>query len=104
MRRFFIVLFILSLIATAATLYWRTYLPEEIAVASAPAPKKSESPDAGDRSIQQGGPEARSYIQEAAKEPSERQDYAVTISIISSIISAVAAMLQTWLTARAYRR
>ncbi|NJM35870.1 MAG: hypothetical protein HC850_15585 [Rhodomicrobium sp.] len=105
MRRFFTVLFVLSLIATAATLYWRTYLPEETVVSAAP-PSASN-----DRSLRPGGEGAgggsgdvTSFSREEVRQPSERQDYAVTISILSSIISAVAAIFQTWLTARAYRR
>jgi hypothetical protein len=98
MRRFFIVLFVLSLMATAAAVYWQTYLPEASVLVS--ADRNRSAPGAGG---DQGAPAARS-VREFAKQPSDRQNMAVTISILSSIISAVAAVAQTWLTARAYRR
>ncbi len=101
MRRFFITVFALSLIATAGAWYWRTYLPEKTVTETASKSNRnfqtySEKPGAAD-------PQAQSF-QDIAKAPSERQNLAVTISIVSSIISALAAVLQTWLTARAYRR
>ena len=98
MRRFFIVLFVLSLLATAAAVYWQTYLPEASVLVS--ADRTLRAPGAGG---DQEAPAARS-AREFAKQPSDRQNMAVTISILSSIISAVAAVAQTWLTARAYRR
>lgn len=89
MRRLVIILFILSLSATVATIYWRTYLPEGPAAVSDPQNRTrslnrdtSRAPSAGSRQM-----------------ASDRQDLAVTISIISSIVSAIAALLQTWLTA-----
>jgi hypothetical protein len=98
MRRFFIVFFVLSLLATAAAVYWQTYLPEASVPVS--ADRNLGAPGAGG---DQGAPTARS-VREFAKQPSDRQNTAVMISILSSIISAVAAVAQTWLTARAYRR
>ena len=99
MRRFFIALFVVSLCATAATLYWRTYYPEHVGrvAESRPAPRSTD---------QGGGPTARSLRSERGDDnaPSQRQDLSVTISILSSVISALAAVLQTWLTARAFRR
>jgi len=97
MRRFFILLFILSLGATAATFAWRTFLPEGAPMVarteSAPATRGADrSPDASPR---------RAYAPGGEKAASERQDWAVTISILSSVISALAAVVQTWLTARA---
>ena len=96
MRRFFIAVFILSLIASAAALYWRTFLPEatvavEDAAPAAPSGEATRSLST-ERSLR------------AFKAPSDRQDLALTISILSSIISAIAALAQTWITARAYRR
>jgi hypothetical protein len=98
MRRFFIVLFVLSLVATAAALYWRTYLPETAVPAT--AQERSLRPGAGEDSATGGTRSLRQYV----SKPSNRQDLAVTISILSSIISAIAAVAQTWLTARAVRR
>jgi hypothetical protein len=96
MRRFFMMLFVLSLFATAGTLYWRTYLPEVAAPQSAPATRGYS----GDR-----GPNGQTgSLREASRHPSDRQDMAVTISILSSVISAIAAVVQTLLTARAIRR
>ncbi len=100
MRRFFISLFVLSLIATAGTIYWRTYLPEKTVSAAAP---QAESRGFRERNLDTS-PSGGSSSQEVTKAPSARQDFAVTISIVSSIISAVAAVFQTWLTARAFRR
>ena len=96
MRRFFITLFVLSLLATAGTYYWRTYLPEVAAPQSAPQTRGysgDEAPSPGPRSRSAEG-----------RQPSDRQDMAVTISILSSVISAIAAVLQTLLTARAIRK
>ncbi len=95
MRRFFIVLFILSLCAVAASLYWRNAMPE------APAPVAMQG---GARSIQPnsaGRPSAEAQPYRAERSASGRQDLAVTISIVSSVVSALAALVQTWLTARA---
>jgi hypothetical protein len=97
MRRFFIVLFVLSLVATAAALYWRTYLPETAVPA---AQERSLRPGAGEDNATGGTRSLREYV----SKPSNRQDLAVTISLLSSIISAIAAVAQTWLTARAVRR
>lgn len=101
MRRFFVVLFVISLLATGAAVYWATYLPE----ASVPAAqdRSLSAPSAGGGGAESGAPAARS-IREFIKQPSDRQNMAVTISILSSVISALAAIVQTWLTARAYRR
>jgi hypothetical protein len=101
MRRFFMSLLILSLFATVGTLYWRTYLPETPVPASGGATR--------------GGPDSPAPQSPAPAQdgrpgggvsfaPSDRQDMAVTISIVSSIVSAIAAVLQTLLTARAIRR
>ena len=100
MRRFFVLLFVISLLATGATVYWKSYLPE----ADVPATQTRDlsTPQGGgsaDRGAP-GSPSARGMV----KQPSDRQNMAVMISILSSIISALAAIVQTWLTARAYRR
>ena len=102
MRRLFVLLFILSLGATVATIYWRTYMPEGSASAArserAPA-TRSVGPQGGNRdSASRRAPSAAPAGESAA---SGRQDLAVTISIVSSIVSALAALVQTWLTARA---
>jgi hypothetical protein len=100
MRRFFIALFILSLFATAAALYWRTYYPEHAA-----APAATERSTERNLSRDGNGTSTSSRsLRDAVRSPSGRQDLAVTISILSSVISALAAVLQTWLTARAFRR
>jgi hypothetical protein len=93
MRRLFILLFILSLGATVTTLYWRTYMPEGPATVSAPQQRP--------RSLGQDSSRLPSRAPGSGQIASDRQDLAVTISIVSSIISAIAALLQTWLTARA---
>jgi hypothetical protein len=95
MRRFFIAVFVLSLIASAAALYWRTYLPETTVVEDA-------APAAPSGEARRGFSTERSLRE--FKAPSSRQDLALTISILSSIISAIAALAQTWITARAFRR
>ncbi len=105
MRRFFIGVFILSLLATAGAYYWRVYLPEKtVAVA---VPQQSPGARAYRRTAPDSSPEAFSPQSapqvQTFKEPSERQDLAVTISLVSSVISALAALFQTWLTARSVR-
>ena len=99
MRRFFIVLFVISLLATGAAVYWQSYLPE----ASVPVAQSRDLTAPGSGGAERGAPGAPS-ARGFSKQPSDRQNMAVTISILSSIISAVAAIAQTWLTARAYRR
>ena len=99
MRRFFIVLFVISLLATGAAVYWQSYLPE----ASVPAAQDRNLTTPGSGGAERGAPGAPS-ARGFSKQPSDRQNMAVMISILSSIISAVAAIAQTWLTARAYRR
>ena len=101
MRRFFITLFVLSLIATAGAWYWRTYLPEKTVAETSSKFNRNFQPNSEGQ--ESGSPQAQSF-RDIAKAPSERQDLAVTISIVSSIISALAAVLQTWLAARSFRR
>jgi hypothetical protein len=93
MRRLFIILLILSLGATVTTIYWRTYMPEGPAAASAPQQRT--------RSLGQDSSRPPSSAPGSAQVASDRQDLAVTISIVSSIVSAIAALLQTWFAARA---
>jgi hypothetical protein len=96
MRRFFIILFVLSLGATAAAFYWRTFMPEAMTVSrERPAATRSATPSDGSR------PPAYAPGAGVRRVASDRQDWAVTISILSSVISALAALVQTWLTARA---
>lgn len=110
MRRFFTVLFLVSLVATGAAYYWRTFQPEGTLVAAQePAPMAEDSADGADKRSfsprSSGGPEAlsRESSRFTMKEPSERQDMAMMISLVSSVISAIAAIFQTWLTARSVR-
>lgn len=91
MRRFFIGLFIVSLLAAGGAYYWRTYHPESVA---ARAPSMETGP-----SMRTLGREKSSLT--AEKAPSERQDWAMMISVASSIISALGAVMQVWLTHRA---
>jgi hypothetical protein len=94
MRRFFVVLFILSLCATGASLYWRSTMPEAPARIAVQGGSRSMAPDAASRP-------AAVRPSQAERAPSDRQDLAVTISIVSSVVSALAALVQTWLTAKA---
>jgi hypothetical protein len=83
MRRFFVALFIISLCAAGGTWYWKTYYPEGARVAfdDAPAARGVE------RSFR--SPSTREMMQ---PRPSNRQDLAVTVSILSSLVSALAAV------------
>jgi hypothetical protein len=99
MRRFFITLFILSLIATAAAITWRTYSPEGRApMVQADRAPSTRSASPADRNEARRAPGTTPSAETAA---SDRQDWAVTVSIVSSVVSALAALFQTWLTARA---
>jgi hypothetical protein len=104
MRRFFTVLFLVSVVATAAVYYWRTYQPEATVVAAAPAPA-AKADDSGRAERRSLSPDALSAPSSpvAMREPSDRQDMAMMISLVSSVISALAAIFQTWLTSRAVR-
>jgi hypothetical protein len=97
MRRLFTILFILSLGATVATVYWRTYMPEGPVTAAAPNRTRSLEAPRRDSERPSGSAQTASDGQAA----SDRQDLAVTVSIVSSIISALAALLQTWFAAKA---
>jgi hypothetical protein len=97
MRRLFIMLFILSLGATAAAVYWRTFMPEAMTVSRAERPAATRGAPSEARPPAYA-PGRGAGVQRTA---SDRQDWAVTISIASSIISALAALVQTWLAARA---
>ncbi len=109
MRRFFTVLFLVSVVATGATYYWRTYQPEEAVVVSAPAPQADDSSGASAEkrsySRRSLSPDAFSTQSQPSviREPSDRQDLAMMISLVSSLVSALAAIFQTWLTARSVR-
>lgn len=103
MRRFFVVLFVVSLLATGVAVYWSSYLPEASVPVAADNKQLGAPQDGSGGAVNRGLPGAQS-VREFIKKPSERQNMAVTISILSSIISALAAIVQTWFTARAYRR
>lgn len=99
MRRFFIALFLISIVATGGAYYWRTYLPEATTITLNKSQSREIAPGE-----QEAAPSARSRSFEELKEPSQRQDLAMTISILSSVISALAAVVQTWMAARSYRQ
>jgi hypothetical protein len=92
MRRFFIALFIVSLCAAGGTWYWKTYHPEGSAtIATRSLPGNSD----GVRAFR--SPSAREMMEPRS---SGRQDMAMTISIMSSVISAMAAVAQAWFARR----
>ncbi|HKJ62251.1 MAG TPA: hypothetical protein VKA94_09705 [Hyphomicrobiales bacterium] len=107
MRRFFTVLFIVSIVATGFTYYWRTYQPEETVAASEPQADDGSGASAENRSYSRRSLSPDAFSTESypasAKEPSDRQDLAMMISLVSSVISALAAIFQTWLTSRSVR-
>jgi hypothetical protein len=133
MRKFFSVFLVISLLATAGAIYWRMARPEGASYRSYNAargadgpsgsiekrsfradrlPSREASPDGVHRrvgalldSLRTFGPtESRSAAwPRVQEEASERQDWAVTISIGSSIISAIGALAQVWLTAKTAR-
>ncbi len=94
MRRFFVTLFVVSLIAAGGAYYWRTNFPEGTAFLA------KRPPSGQMRGLTPGEKAAPSTLQRA---PSERQDLAVTISIVSSLVSALAAVAQAWFTRRAMK-
>ena len=105
MRRFFTMLFIISILGVGAAYYWRTYQPEKTVVLSEsgdegedsaiPTQKRSFSPRS--RAPEAYSPQSTPVL---TKEPSDRQDLAMMISLVASVISALAAVFQTWITAR----
>lgn len=107
MRRFFLILFLLSVSTTAAAYYWRTYQPEQTVIATAPEEEGNSGilSEKGRYSRRSLAPEAFSpqAAPVVAKEPSSRQDLAMMISLVSSVVSAIAAIFQTWMTARSFR-
>lgn len=97
MRNFFIGLLIMSLLAVGGAYYWRVYYPESRQELVVTATRKVEI---------ENGDQNRSYMKAAPEEqkaPSERQDWAMIISVASSIISALGAAAQVWLTHRGLR-
>lgn len=91
MRRFFIALFIISLCAAGGTWYWKTYHPEGTVLAT------RSLPDSRDGARAFRSPNTREMM---APRSSDRQDLAVTVSILSSVVSALAAMAQAWFARR----
>jgi hypothetical protein len=92
MRRFFVGLFIISLCAAGGTWYWKTYYPEGHAtVATRSLPSNRDDVRAFHR------PNTREMMEPRS---SGRQDMAMTISILSSVISALAAVAQAWFARR----
>jgi hypothetical protein len=91
MRRFIIGLFIISLCAVGGTWYWKTYYPEDKIVAMRTVPHSRGM----ERSLTD--PNAHEMM---APRSSGRQDMAMTISILSSVISALAAVAQAWFARR----
>ena len=87
MRRIFVVLLLLSLCATAASFYWRNAMPEGPARVAAQGGARSMAPDTASRPAEVRAPRAE-------RGASGRQDLAVTISIVSSIVSALAAVVR----------
>ncbi len=92
MRRFFIGLFIISLCAAGGTWYWKTYYPEVSATAAT-------------RSLQNNSDDVSTFSSPSVREmmeprSSSRQDTAMMISILSSVISALAAVAQAWFARR----
>ncbi len=94
MRRFFVSLFVVSLVAAGGTYYWRTNFPEGTPLAA------SEPLSGQTRSLR---PEEKAAPSVVEKAPSERQDLAMTVSIISSVVSALAAVAQAWFARRAMK-
>jgi hypothetical protein len=97
MRKFFVGLFIVSLLAVGGTYYWRTYHPEsnsaeELRIAASRSPQKSLARDKAEEAIRNASAQV--------DVPSQRQDWAMIISVVSSIVSALGAMAQVWLTHR----
>ncbi len=91
MRGFFLTLTILSLLATGGIFAWRTFAPEGGTVyTSAPSTAPAKDATRDDRlAARQERPQA-----------SQRQDWAMIASVASSIVSALAALLQAWFGAR----
>lgn len=92
MRRFFVGLFIISLCAAGGAWYWKTYYPEGHATVAT-------------RSLPSNSGNVRSFRRPNTREmmvpkSSGRQDMAMTISILSSVISALAAVAQAWFARR----
>jgi hypothetical protein len=91
MRRFFVSLFIVSLLAVGGTYYWRTYYPEALSAAPVSGQLRSLAP----------GEKAHRTVAERA--PSDRQDLAMMVSVVSSLVSAAAAVAQAWYARRAMK-
>ncbi len=96
MRGFFLTLTILSLLATGGIFAWRTFAPEGApTISSAPAPSSAPIRDG----VRQSREDRRAARQER-RQASQRQDWAMIASVASSIVSALAALLQAWFGSR----
>ncbi|MBC8049950.1 MAG: hypothetical protein H7X92_07380 [Chitinophagales bacterium] len=90
MRGFLLTLTILSLLATGGIFAWRTLAPE--------GPETFSSAQS-DRPIRDGVREFREQRRaerQERRQASARQDWAMIASVGSSIVSAIAALLQAW--------
>lgn len=131
MRKFFSVFFVLSLLATAGTVYWRMAHPEGASYEPVSGGTRNGSTGASGSAdghpFSTGGLPSREALREGVhkrvgaffdrirgdrknadqrrveEDASERQDWAVTVSIASSLVSAFGALAQVWLTAKAVR-
>ena len=106
--KFFFALFILSLIATGATYYWKTQYPaERVAVVLEAEPSPQAAPAAGDGLATEAAPESGTAEKPAKKaarkinigggdqalQSSDTQDLANMLSIVSSVVSLVGTLI-----------
>ncbi len=108
MTRFFVILFVLSLLASGGIYYWKTQHPEGDIVSgsspsSAPSTNEANSKSTG---VEESVPAAKDLKQAARKairQASKTQDLAGLISIAGSILSGFGALLSAYFSYLRYR-
>ncbi len=104
MTRFFVILFVLSLLASGATYYWKTQLPEGDIVSEAAPSASANSKSTG--VVEESVPAAKDLKQAARKairQASKTQDLASLISIAGSVLSGFGAVLSAYFSYLRYR-
>ncbi|MEZ5775118.1 MAG: hypothetical protein R3D33_10580 [Hyphomicrobiaceae bacterium] len=104
MTRFFFFLFVICLIASGASYYWRTYMPQDTVMVTESAPGASLSTTSKDRSsTRDATSRAERKAARAEKRASRTQDMASYLSIGCSVFSALGAVFSAFFNWRRYR-
>ena len=104
MTRFFVILFVLSILASGGIYYWKTQHPEGDVV-SGSSPSSAPSTDSGgtEESVTTSK-DLKTAARKAIRQASKTQDLASLISIAGSILSGFGALLSAYFSFLRYRQ